>query len=170
MTYRILCVCTGNICRSPTAEGVLRAKFEAAGLEGQVEIDSAGTHGYHIGDPPDPRSQAAALERGYDLSDQRARRVAASDHDRFDLILAMDGGHLAALEAQSPGNARAKCRMMMSFASSNGSAVGSAQGPQAPDVPDPYYGATDGFGLVLDMIEEAADGLVAETRDLLASR
>ncbi|MBV6631646.1 MAG: low molecular weight phosphotyrosine protein phosphatase [Alphaproteobacteria bacterium] len=166
MTYRILCVCTGNICRSPTAEGVLRAKFEAAGLGSQVEIDSAGTHGYHIGSSPDPRSQEAALARGYDLSDQRARRVELSDHDQFDLILAMDGGHLAALEAQAPANARAKCEMMMAY----GRDTASAGGPQAPDVPDPYYGAVDGFGLVLDMIEEAADGLVAETRDLLEQR
>lgn len=146
---RILMVCTGNICRSPTAEGVFRKMAEDAGLGGIVETDSAGTHGYHVGDPPDARSQKAAKKRGYDLSDQRARRVRDNDFDDFDLILAMDGGHHAALSASAPGHAQDRIRLFLEFSEAH-----------SGNVPDPYYGSGDGFELVLDMVEDASRGLI----------
>ena len=111
--FRILCVCTGNICRSPTAEAVLRQRFDAAGLD--VAIDSAGTHGYHIGSGPDRRSQQAGKSRGYDFTGQRARQVEAADFDRFDLILAMDQGHFDSLIRQKLDNSRAEIALMLSF-------------------------------------------------------
>lgn len=148
--YAILMCCMGNICRSPTAEGVLRAKLQAAGLADRVELDSAGTHDYHVGRPPDARSQRHALRRGYDLSSLRARQVDVTDFDRFDLVLAMDHANLAALRALHPDGA-AKVRLLMSFASD----------ARADEVPDPYYGEGDGFERVLDYIEDACDGVVA---------
>ncbi len=143
-------VCTGNICRSPTAEGVLRKMAADAGLDGIVEIDSAGTHGYHVGDPPDRRSQKVAARRGYDLSAQRARKVRGSDYADFDLLLAMDGGHQAALTAGAPDTVRARVRLFLDFSERHSGSV-----------PDPYYGDGGGFELVLDMCEDASRGLIA---------
>lgn len=148
---RVLFVCTGNICRSPTAEGVFRRAVEAAGLAAVVETDSAGTHGYHIGEAPDPRSIAAAMARGVDLSGLRARKVTAGDFDRFDLILAMDQGHYQHLAAQRPSSARATLALFLDF----------HPGSPGRDVPDPYYGNAAGFEDVLDLIEAAMPRLLA---------
>lgn len=140
----ILFVCTGNICRSPTAEGVLRTLAERAGLSDRVIVASAGTHGYHVGEPPDQRSLAVASGRGYDLNAQRARRVQESDLLAFDRIYAMDRGHLRYLQtlAMRIGRPAAPIAMFPD---------GSAREPR--DVPDPYYGGPDGFLHVLDRIE-----------------
>ncbi len=141
----------GNICRSPTAEGVFRARAEQAGAAGWLDIDSAGTHAYHIGHAPDPRSTQFAARRGVDLSDQRARQVAAADFARFDHILAMDQDNLARLTAACPPQHRHKLGLFMQYATRSNSDV----------VPDPYYGDGNGFDLVLDYIEDASDGLLA---------
>ncbi len=150
----ILFVCMGNICRSPTAEGVFRSRAQAAGLSDALHIDSAGTHGYHVGKPPDARSQEYAAKRGYDLSDQRSRQVAASDFEKFDYLLAMDRENLALLEAACPPQHRHKLHLFMRFAKNSDSDV----------VPDPYYGSGEGFDLVLDYIEDASDGLIEALR------
>lgn len=149
----VLFVCLGNICRSPTAEAVFRARTAAAGLD--VEIDSAGTGAWHVGKSPDPRAQAAGKARGYDLSSLRARQVKAADFQRFDLILAMDEDNYELLCLKAPGDARERIVMMMDFA------------PDHPEhsVPDPYYGGDDGFARVLDMLEEASDGLISHLAD-----
>ncbi len=144
---RILVVCSGNICRSPTAEGVLRQALETAGVVAHVE--SAGTNGYHIGDGADPRAVAAASRRGIDLSAHAARRVTKTDFRDFDLILACDNGHLSTLERLRPRTAAARVEMLMSYA--DGSHVG--------EVPDPYYGDERDFEHALDLIEVAAAGL-----------
>lgn len=156
MTIRsVLMVCMGNICRSPTAEGVLRHKLREAGLDGQVTVDSAGTHGHwHAGEAPDRRSQAHARRRGYDLSALRARQVVEADFEQFDLILAMDWDNLALLEDMSPPTARSRLRRLTEHCRRH----------DQPVVPDPYHGGADGFEQVLDLIEDACDGLV----DLLA--
>jgi len=158
--FSLLFVCTGNICRSPTAEGVVRGLIRRAGLEGRVLVESAGTHGYHAGEAPDPRSQKAALSRGYDLSRQRARMIEALDFQRFDLLLAMDEGHLESLMRRSPLVYQEKIRLFMSF---------SRKYP-SHEVPDPYYGGPRGFEQVLDMCEDAAEGLLAEVPALLARK
>ncbi len=147
---RLLFVCTGNICRSPTAEGVFRARAIEAGLEHRVRADSAGTHGYHVGEAPDPRSCATALRRGVDLSSLRGRKVTVQDFDRFDLLLAMDRGHLRALQALAPPGKADRAHLFLHFAPRLG----------LQDVPDPYYGGEEGFERVLDMIEAACDGLL----------
>ncbi len=158
---KVLFVCTGNICRSPTAEGVFRAMAAAEGLADKVVADSAGTHAYHIGEPPDPRSIRAAQNRRIDISALRARKVEAADFLRFDLILAMDHGHLRSLQNLLPPTPRAQVRLFLDYAS-------------APftggDVPDPYYGDGEGFEHVLDMTESAVAGLLADIRSRLASR
>lgn len=141
---RILFVCTGNICRSPTAEAILRRQVEQKGLSG-VLVDSAGTHGYHQGEPPDPRAVQAAARRGYDLSGLRARKVVERDYESFDLLLAMDQGHLRILEHHCPPNHRVKLQRFLER-----------------DVPDPYYGDGQGFETVLDMIEAGCARLLAE--------
>jgi protein-tyrosine phosphatase len=141
---RILFVCTGNICRSPTAEGVMRTLLESAGLGRQIEVDSAGTHGYHIGELPDPRTQKAALRRGYDLSALRARKVALEDFTRFDHVLAMDAGHLHLLRRVCPPEHHAKLSLFLH-----------------KDVPDPYYGDAKDFERVLDLAEEGARAWIA---------
>jgi protein-tyrosine phosphatase len=154
----VLFVCTGNICRSPSAEGVLRARLRAESLADRVATDSAGTHGYHVGDPPDARSVAAARRRGIDISDLRARKLAPADFARFDLILAMDRSHLAALQRLAPAGARAGLALFLDHAA----------GPAGRDVPDPYYGHGDHFEDVLDLLEDGVDGLMAELRRRLA--
>ena len=140
----MLFVCTGNICRSPTAEGVLRQLAKQAGVE--VHVESAGTGDWHVGHPPDARAQHHARGRGYDLSAQRARQVAPGDFEAFDLIVAMDRGHLAVLQAQCPRRYRAKLRLLV----------------PGRDVPDPYHGGDEGFVRVLDMVEAACAGLLQE--------
>lgn len=146
----VLFVCTGNICRSPTAEGILRKRLEELGLE--VVVDSAGTHGYHVGDAPDPRSIKAAAKRGYDISRLKARRISAEDFERFDFVVALDGEHMRLMRRSCPPELHHKLYEMMVFA------------PDAHhrEVPDPYYGPADGFELVLDLLEEAVEGLVKE--------
>jgi protein-tyrosine phosphatase len=149
---RVLVVCMGNICRSPTAEAVLRQRLAAGGLDGRVEVDSAGTGGWHTGEQPDARAQRHALLRGYDLSRLRARRVVEEDFERFDLLLAMDEDNLADLQRLKPAGAPAELRL---FA--------------AVEVPDPYHGAAQGFENVLDLIEQGSDALVAELRRRLGT-
>lgn len=157
----VLFVCTGNICRSPTAEGVFRHLVRAAGRASTIHVDSAGTHDYHVGAAPDARAQAHARRRGYDLSALRARQVTGDDFDAFDLILAMDRGHLRFLRGLAPGG-YAGLHLFTAYAND-------AELSSAPDVPDPYYGGPDGFERVLDIIERAAAGLlhalVANGRD-----
>jgi len=150
MSLRILFVCMGNICRSPTAEGILRAKLEAAGLAADVELDSAGTGDWHVGKAPDSRAIQAAAGRGYDIGGLRARQVTEDDFRRFDLILAMDQDNLAWLEQLRPD----KGAVPELFLARQGLAV--------DEVPDPYYGGAAGFERVLDLLESACDGLVAE--------
>ena len=148
-SIRILFVCMGNICRSPTAEGVFRAVLRKHQLDDRVEVDSAGTHGYHVGEAPDPRTQRAAASRGYDLSNMRARKVAPQDLEYFDLVLAMDRRNLEALQRICPPERHDRIRLFMEY----------AQSFEDKEVPDPYYGLGHGFDLVLDMIEDAASGL-----------
>jgi protein-tyrosine phosphatase len=152
---RVLFVCLGNICRSPTAEGVLRhlAAQEAPRLK--VEIDSAGTADYHIGAAPDPRSQRAALRRGIDISGLRARQVTEHDFLRFDLILAMDRANLRELQSLQPDRASARLKLFMEYAPSLG----------VLEVPDPYYGDASGFENVLDLAAAASRGLLASLQD-----
>jgi protein-tyrosine phosphatase len=154
-TVRVLFVCTGNICRSPTAEGVFRAMVDACGLADRIEADSAGTGAWHRGEPPDERAQRAAAARGIDLSGQRARQVTATDFERFHLIVALDRSHRRHLRAVAPDGGQDRIRLLMDYA------------PQAAasDVPDPYYGGPGGFDRVLDLIEAGADGLLRAIRD-----
>lgn len=149
-TTNILFVCLGNICRSPTAEGVFRGLAQARGMLDSLHIDSAGTGAWHAGEPPDRRAQAAALKRGYDLSAQRARKVRDSDYEEFDLILAMDMANLHDLRSECPEYAQRKLRLFLEF----------ADGISDREVPDPYYGAGDGFETVLDLVESASEGLL----------
>lgn len=147
---RILFVCTGNICRSPTADGIARNLAAERGVAAHFEFDSAGTHGYHVGEAPDARAQAAARQRGYDLSMLRARRVREDDFERFDLILAMDSGHYAWLRRQCPAHLQGRIGMFLDY----------ADGHAGEDVPDPYYGGAEGFEQVLDLCEEAVEGIL----------
>lgn len=153
-TFSVLFVCTGNICRSPTADGVLRKLLQASQLENHVQVDSAGTLGYHTGESPDPRAQMHASRRGYDLSILRARPVDAQDFQRHDLILAMDRSHLAILDRRCPAEYKHKLRLFLEF----------AQSVSCMEVPDPYYGGEEGFEHVLDLIEDACRGLVDHVR------
>ena len=148
--YAVLFCCTGNICRSSTAEGVFMKKVADASLAGRILVDSAGTHGYHIGEPPDPRTQKAARARGYDLSALRARRVERADFERFDLVLAMDHHNRAFLARRCPPSEGHKLKLIMEYARSYG----------APEVPDPYDGGPDDFDMVLEMLEDATEGLL----------
>lgn len=154
MTYRVLFVCTGNICRSPTAEGVLRRAAVQAGLAAAIEVDSAGTHGYHVGEAPDARSVAAAAKRGIDIAGLKARRVTEADFEAFDLILAMDHGHLNHLRAMRRAHHKAEVRLFLDYHAEQ----------RHRDVPDPYYGERRDFELVLDLVEAASDGLLATLR------
>ncbi|NMY38840.1 MULTISPECIES: low molecular weight protein-tyrosine-phosphatase [unclassified Pseudomonas] len=150
---RVLFVCLGNICRSPTAEGVLRHKLQQAGLERQVEVASAGTGGWHAGEPPDKRTQRAAQLRGYDLSQQRAQQVRVQDFERYDLILAMDNSNFRDLQAMQPANGKAELDVFLRR----------YKGVKS-EVPDPYYDGEQGFVEVLDLIEAACDGLMIELK------
>ena len=149
-TKRVLFVCMGNICRSPTGEGVLRAVIEKRGLSDQIEVDSAGTIGYHVGEPPDARMTRAAAKRGYQLIG-RARQVADIDLERFDLIVAMDRDNYRDLIALAvDADQQERIRLLSSFLDGN----------SPKDVPDPYYGGASGFEKVLDMIEAACDPII----------
>lgn len=151
---KVLFVCTGNICRSPTAEGVFRALVAEAGLNGEIEIDSAGTGSWHVGDPPDPRTCAAAARRGIDLGRQRARQVMAQDFDGFDYIIAMDSANLSWLRRLCPPVAGNRLHLFMGFTNET----------RSVDVPDPYYGGEDGFEQVLDMVERGGAALLDHIR------
>lgn len=155
---KVLFVCLGNICRSPTADGVLRKKIQAAGLADQVEVDSAGTSNWHIGKAPDARSQQAAAKRGYDLSLLRARQVAPSDFTEFDYVLAMDYDNLSDLKAIKPAQARTEPQLFLKTFGSD---------EYSSEVPDPYYGGDQGFEKVLDMLEDACTNLLADIRQKL---
>lgn len=150
---KVLFVCLGNICRSPTAEGVFRKIVTEEGLAEHIEIDSAGTHAYHVGEPPDRRAQTAAMRRGVDISGLRGRQATAIDIERFDYVLAMDRENYENLLAICPEGHEYKVRLFMEFAPH-----------RPPDVPDPYFGGVSGFDRVLDLIEEAAAGLLEDIR------
>lgn len=151
--FKVLFVCMGNICRSPTAEAVFSKKLADQDLLGKVRVDSAGTHNFHPNAPPDERSQVHALKRGYDLSQLRARAVVQSDFEAFDLLLTMDWDNRALLEEICPAQHLHKIRGLAEF----------LQTSQSPVIPDPYFGGEQGFDHVLDLIEEATDGLLKLT-------
>ena len=153
---RVLFVCLGNICRSPTAEGMLRHKLAVAGLAERVTIDSCGTGDWHVGKAPDRRATAAAASRGIDLTGLRARQLEALDFERFDYLLAMDHHNLDDLLAMRPRECDAHVGLFLDFAGRQGAAV-----------PDPYYGGDDGFDEVLDLVAAAADGLIEALRERL---
>ena len=155
-TTRVLMVCLGNLCRSPTAEAVLRKKVHEAGLDDRIEVDSAGTADYRVDSPPDRRAIAHGERRGLAMKQLRGRQVSRDDFDRFDFILAMDDDNLANLERIRPAGSRAEVALLMSYAPQAG----------AREVPDPYYGGTEGFEIVLDLVESAADGFIAAVRSI----
>lgn len=149
-TTRVLFVCLGNICRSPTAHGVFQHMVDTRNLGHCVEVDSCGTAHWHIGEPPDERSVQEAAQRGYDLSALRGRQVSAQDFVTFDYILAMDRANLSALEAMAPADFDGHLGLFLAFAPTAG----------IEEVPDPYYGGASGFSHVLDLVEEASAGLL----------
>lgn len=151
---KVLFVCMGNICRSPTAHGVFRALVEQEGLAEVIEIDSAGTHAYHVGSEPDRRAQETARRRGIDLSDLVARRVEGVDFESFDYVVAMDQDNFMSLSAICPDQHVDKIHMFMDF----------APAMRTREVPDPYYGGASGFERVFDLVQAAAEGLLAEIR------
>ena len=155
MAVSALFVCMGNICRSPTAEGVFKHLLVKQGLAGQVTTDSAGTHDYHIGAAPDVRAQAAAAKRGYDLSTLRARQVVPEDFQRFDYVLAMDEANLRILQKMCPQQYRHRVLLFLEFAADTATR----------EVPDPYYGGGQGFEEVLDLVEMAAQGLLDKIKN-----
>ena len=174
---RILFVCLGNICRSPTAEGVMRRLVADAGLEGEVEVESAGTGSWHLGHPPDTRATSAAASRGIELTGE-ARQVAARDFERFDLLIAMDRANRDALLELAPGEeARRRVFLLREFGCDRGArrarrspaAVEAACSGAELDVPDPYYGGDDGFEQVLDIVERSCEALLEEVRDKLVA-
>jgi protein-tyrosine phosphatase len=148
---RILFVCSGNICRSPTAEGVMRVHAERAGLREEIELDSAGLHDFHQGEPPDHRSIKTAIGRGFDIAGHRARKVTPADFSDFDLIVALDRSHLDQLRGMSHAALHDKITLLLSYAPQTG----------ALDVPDPYYGGQEGFEITFDLIERGVLGLLA---------
>lgn len=153
-TVKVLFVCMGNICRSPTAHGVFQSLVDEQGLEGVIQVDSAGTHSYHTGNPPDLRSQAMAQSRGVDLAGLRARRFVTTDFNEFDYLLGMDHNNLADMLALKPDEeTRARVKLMLEFSDKF----------EQSEVPDPYFG-NDGFDLVFDMIDDAARGLLSDIR------
>ena len=148
----------GNICRSPTAHAVFQRKVAEHGLTSLVSVDSAGTHNYHPGSPPDGRSQVHAMRRGYDLSPLRARQISGRDFEIQDLILVMDWDNLSLAQSQCPGPYQNKIRRLTEFSLRRNSTV----------IPDPYYGGANGFDEVLDLVEDACDGLIAHVRRQLS--
>ena len=150
MQFKVLFVCMGNICRSPTAEAVFRRYVEKEGLAEHIHIDSAGTHDYHIGDAPDGRTQRAAAQRGYDMSKLRGRQVEVADFARFDYVLAMDEANLYILKHLRPRDSASHLGLFLEFAEKH----------DEREVPDPYYGGAQGFEHVLDLVEDAANGLL----------
>jgi protein-tyrosine phosphatase len=159
MTIKVLFVCLGNICRSPTAHGVFVEKVNQAGLGEQILVDSAGTGDWHLGHAPDKRASAAAKSRDYDLSSLRARLVTSEDFGRFDYVLAMDNSNLSDLQVMCPDHYKGQLALFLSYTDSYAET----------EVPDPYYGEGDGFNLVLDMVEAASDGLLAEIKARLVA-
>jgi protein-tyrosine phosphatase len=155
--FSVLFVCMGNICRSPTAHGVFRHRVGQAGLAERVRVASAATHDYHPGEPPDPRSVEHALARGYDLSDLRARVLGIEDLESADLVLVMDEDNDREVQERCPPQHRSKIRRLTEFCTVH----------QAAKVPDPYFGGPEGFALVLDLVEDACEGLLATVRDRL---
>ncbi|WP_455365505.1 low molecular weight protein-tyrosine-phosphatase [Kaarinaea lacus] len=151
----VIFVCMGNICRSPTAEGVFTRMVEEAGLIEKIGIDSAGTHAYHVGEPPDPRAQKSALARGVDIGHLRARRAVAEDFERFDYVLAMDYDNLENLEPLCESQYASKLQLFLDYGSH----------ADIKEVPDPYYGGALGFERVLDLIEDASNGLLNSILD-----
>jgi protein-tyrosine phosphatase len=154
---KVLFVCMGNICRSPTAEGVFRAQVAAAGLAPHIQIDSVGTHDYHIGDAPDGRAQATAAKRGYNLSRLRGRQVGPRDFIEFDYILAMDMENLSLLQERCPSEYANKLGLFLAY----------SKNFLEREVPDPYYGGASGFEKVLDMVEDAGRGLLDHIQEKL---
>ena len=153
---KVLFVCMGNICRSPTADAVFRHIVKEACVDHMIHVDSAGTHAYHIGNPPDHRAQNTALQRGYKMHDLRARAVQPNDFEEFDYILAMDKENLSLLQQRSPQQHINKIQLFMQY---------STQVNPDVEVPDPYFGGNQGFELVLDMVEEDSQGLLAHLRN-----
>ena len=151
---KVLFVCTGNICRSPTADGVFRKIVREAGLEDQISVDSCGLSAYHVGELPDPRSREMAESRGVDLSDIRSRKIKPDDYVQFDYILAMDDGHLRDMRRQAPASNQKRIELFLDYHPNMG----------GQSVPDPYYGGANGFVHVFDMIEEASHGLLTQIR------
>jgi len=151
---RILCVCMGNICRSPTAHGVFEALVERENLNTMIHVDSAGTHAYHVGEPPDKRAQETARKKGFDLSGLRARQAVARDFHEFDLVVAMDQDNYHSLYSICPEGMEDQIHLLMDYAPEF----------KTREVPDPYYGGTAGFERVFDMVEAAASGLLEEIR------
>ena len=151
---KVLFVCMGNICRSPTAEGVFRHKVEQINAEAEIAIDSAGTHAYHVGNPPDTRAQNAALKRDIDLSRQRARRVSKDDFSDFDYVIAMDESNKHDLLSICPTGYEDRVHLFLDFSDD-----------EALEVPDPYYGQSRGFEIVLNLVENASDGLLKHIRE-----
>jgi protein-tyrosine phosphatase len=149
----VLFVCMGNICRSPTAEGVFRKLHRELAPELDIHMDSAGTHAYHIGAAPDPRSQAAAMRRGVDISSHRGRQAGPQDFRDFDYVIAMDSDNLGRLQVLRPKDAKAELKLLLEYA-----------GAGMRDVPDPYYGGSGGFERVLDLVEQGGRGLLAHIR------
>ncbi len=151
---KVLFVCMGNICRSPSAEGVFRKMVEDQQLSSFIEIDSAGTHAYHVGEAPDSRAQATAKSRDIDLSMLRGRRFVPDDFNEFDYVLAMDEANFRDMQSQDPGESKARLSLFLDFATRH----------NETEVPDPYYGGNQGFERVFTMIEDAAEGLLKHIR------
>ncbi len=154
MKNKVLFVCMGNICRSPTAEGILRKMLKMHGLDKEVFVDSAGTHAYHVGKNPDPRAQAAAAKRGYDISQIVSRQITDDDFRKADMILAMDWDNMTLLQQQCPRQHQHKIQLLMRYSTEHDEAI----------VPDPYYGGPDGFTTVLNCIEDSCAGLIEVIR------